>query len=79
MPAFSGPLGLSFRCCSGWDDVQSSFVDDPRQAVRQWHELVARVTKSLVETFSSERAKREGQVDPTDKASYWGFAADNLG
>lgn len=69
MSSFSGSLALSFRCCSGWDDVQSSFVDDPRQAVRQGHELVAQVMKSLAETFSSERAKRESQVDPTDKAS----------
>jgi hypothetical protein len=52
-----------------WDAVQSSFVDDPRQAVRQADELVAQVMTSLAETFSGERAKLEGQVDPTDKAS----------
>jgi hypothetical protein len=54
---------------SRWDAVQSSFVDDPRQAVRQADELVAQVMKSLAETFSNERAKLEGQVDQTDKAS----------
>jgi CHAD domain-containing protein len=44
-------------------------LNDPRQAVRQGDELVAQVMKSLAETFSSERAKLEGHVDQTDKAS----------
>ena len=54
---------------SRWDAVQSSFVDDPRQAVHQGDELVAQVMKSLAETFSGGRAKLEGQLDQTDKAS----------
>lgn len=66
-PLFLPDVARDFR--SRWDAVQSSFVDDPRQAVRQGDELVAQVMKSLSETFSSERAKFEGQVDPTDKAS----------
>ena len=66
-PLFLPDVAKDFR--SRWDAVQSSFVDDPRQAVRQGDELVAQVMKSLAETFSSERAKLEGQVDPTDKAS----------
>ncbi|HEY5283290.1 MAG TPA: hypothetical protein VIM14_10915, partial [Polyangia bacterium] len=52
-----------------WDSVQSSFVDDPAQAVRQGDELVAQVLKSLAESFSSERAKLEGPVDASVKAS----------
>ena len=66
-PLFLPNVAKDFR--SRWDTVQSSFVDDPRQAVRQGDELVAQVMKSLAETFSSERAKLEGQVDQTDKAS----------
>jgi hypothetical protein len=66
-PLFLPDVAKDFR--SRWDAVQSSFVDDPRQAVRQGDELVAQVMKSLAETFSSERAKLEGQVDQTDKAS----------
>lgn len=66
-PLFLPNVAKDFR--SRWDAVQSSFVDDPRQAVRQGDELVAQVMKSLAETFSSERAKLEGQVDQTDKAS----------
>ncbi len=64
---FLPDVAKDFR--SHWDAVQSSFVDDPRQAVRQADELVAQVMKSLAETFSHERAKLEAQVDRTDKAS----------
>src|SRR5215471_508721 len=66
-PLFSPEMAQDFR--SRWSAVQSSFVDDPRQAVRQGDELVAQVMKSLAETFSNERAKLEGQLDQRDKAS----------
>ncbi|TMH11913.1 MAG: hypothetical protein E6H65_08040 [Betaproteobacteria bacterium] len=52
-----------------WDAIQISFVDDPKQAVRQADELVAQVMKSLAETFSNARAKFEGNVDEKDTAS----------
>jgi hypothetical protein len=45
------------------------FVDDPRQAVRLGDELVAQVMQNLAETFSSERAALESQMDQPDKAS----------
>jgi hypothetical protein len=51
-----------------WDAVQSSFVDDPRQAVRRGDALVAQVMKSLAETFSKERASLEAQLDRSDDA-----------
>ena len=54
---------------SRWDDVQRSFVDDPGLSVRQADELVAQVVKRLAETFSTERASLEAQVDQTDQAS----------
>lgn len=66
-PLFLPDVSKDFR--SHWDAVQISFVDDPRQAVRQADELVAQVMKGLAETFSNERAKLEAQVDQTDKAS----------
>ena len=66
-PLFAPDVAKEFR--SRWDAVQSSFVDDPRQAVRQGDELVAQVMKRLAETFSNERARLEGQSDRTDKAS----------
>jgi hypothetical protein len=64
-PLFVPDVARDFRL--RWDAVQSSFVDDPVQAVRQGDELVIQVMKSLEETFSSERVKLEGQADPTGK------------
>ena len=66
-PLFLPDAAKDFR--AHWDAVQISFVDDPKQAVRKADELVAQVMKSLAETFSSERAKLEGQVDQTDQVS----------
>lgn len=66
-PLFLADVAKDFR--SRWDAVQGSFVDDPKQAVRQGDELVAQVLKSLAETFSAERAKLEGPLDQTDNAS----------
>ena len=66
-PLFLPDVAKDFR--SRWDTVQTSFVDDPRQAVRQGDELVAQVMKSLAQTFSNERAKLESQLDQTDKES----------
>ena len=66
-PLFLPDVAKDFR--SHWDAIQSSFVDDPRQAVQHGDELVAQVMKNLAETFSRERAKLEGQVNATDKTS----------
>ncbi len=66
-PLFSPDAAKEFR--SRWDGIQSSFVDDPKRAVRQGDELVAQVLKSLTETFSNERSRLEGQLDQSDKAS----------
>ena len=66
-PLFLVDVAKGFR--SRWDAVQIGFVDDPKQAVRHGDELVAQVMKSLAETFSSERAKLEGQMEQADKAS----------
>ena len=63
-PLFLPDVAKDFR--SRWGAVQTSFVDDPRQAVRQADELVAQVMKEP-ETFSNERTKFEAQVDQTDK------------
>lgn len=64
---FLPDVAKDFR--SRWDVVQRSFVDDPRQAVRQGDELVAQVMKCLAETFSNERVKLDAQLDQTDAAS----------
>jgi len=64
---FPAEVAKDFR--ARWDAVQSSFVDDPKEAVRQGDELVAQVMKSLADTFAKERAQLEGKLDQPDEAS----------
>lgn len=46
-----------------WLDVQTEFVDDPRQAVQRADALVAELMQQLAETFASERSDLERQWD----------------
>ena len=64
---FEPAVAADFR--SRWNAVQSSFVDDPSQAVRRGDELVIQVMKSLADTFAAGRAKLVAESDQTDKAS----------
>jgi hypothetical protein len=52
-----------------WDQVQTSFVDEPRQAVEQADSLVANVVKRIAEQFSTERAQLEKQWDSDGNVS----------
>ena len=52
-----------------WDQVQTSFVDEPRHAVEQADTLVATVIKRIAEQFAEERAKLEKQWDRGDNVS----------
>ena len=52
-----------------WQEVQASFVDEPRQAVQQADELVAGAIKKLAQTFADERSQLEGQWDRGDQVS----------
>ena len=42
-----------------WDQVQTSFVDEPRRAVEEADGLVANVIQRIAEQFSNERTKLE--------------------
>lgn len=66
-PLFQPEQAQAFRAT--WDTVQIGFVDDPTLAVRHADELVAQVMKTLAESFASERAGLERQLDPADHAS----------
>jgi len=44
-----------------WDDIQSRFVDDPRNSVEQADTLVLEVVQDLQTTFGSERSSLEAQ------------------
>ena len=58
-PLFSGDEAESFR--TRWQDVQTRFVDEPRQSVEEADALVAELMKRLAQTFADERANLEAQ------------------
>jgi hypothetical protein len=60
-PLFPQDELQNFR--SRWDQVQTSFVDEPRAAVEQADSLVANIVKRIAEQFASEREQLEGQWD----------------
>jgi len=44
-----------------WKEIQTRFVDEPQQAVRDADALVANVMQRLAQMFASERAQLEAQ------------------
>ena len=52
-----------------WDQVQASFVDEPRHAVKQADVLVGTVMERIAAQFAEERAKLEQQWDRGDDVS----------
>ena len=60
-PLFGQDAAGNFR--GRWNEIQSSFVDDPQQAVRDGDELVTQVIDSLRQTFSEQRAGFETDND----------------
>ena len=58
-PLFAGNEADDFR--HRWGDIQTGFVDEPRQAVERADALVAATMKRLAEIFSHERANLEQQ------------------
>jgi hypothetical protein len=49
-----------------WTDIQTGFVDAPRQAVEQADSLVAELMQHLARTFADERGRLEGHWDQGD-------------
>lgn len=66
-PLFPADVAGEYR--SRWAAVQSSFVDDPRRAVRQGDELIAQMMKDLAESFATERGRLEAQLGQTGAAT----------
>jgi hypothetical protein len=64
---FTPELTENYR--SKWISIQSSFVDDPKQAVRSGDELVAQVMTNLANSFADERRKVEAQLDETGEGA----------
>jgi hypothetical protein len=67
LPLFAKDEADDFR--SRWQEVQTAFVDEPRQAVQKADELVAAAMKRLAEVFSSERDKLEHEWDRNEDVS----------
>jgi hypothetical protein len=57
------------RFTERWQEIQSSFVDEPRDAVAQADALVADLMQRLAASFSDERVRLEGQWDRGDEVS----------
>jgi hypothetical protein len=66
-PLFAGNESEGFR--SRWSEVQTGFVDEPRQSVEKADGLVAEVVQRLVQTFADERNRLEAQWDKGDDVS----------
>jgi hypothetical protein len=54
---------------SRWQEIQTSFVDHPRDAVAKADTLVADLMQRLAASFSQERERLEGQWDLGDDVS----------
>jgi hypothetical protein len=52
-----------------WEQVQVSFVDEPRRAVEEADTLVAELMQRLADSFAQERKQLEGQWDKGDEVS----------
>jgi hypothetical protein len=52
-----------------WTEIQTGFVDEPRQAVERADQLVAQVIKRLADSFARERSRLEGQWGRGDNVS----------
>jgi len=63
------PTGEVEQFRSRWVEVQTGFVDEPRNAVEQADGLVAEMMKRLATVFADERAKLEEQWSRGDDIS----------
>mgnify|MGYP003577227085 CR=1 FL=1 len=66
-PLFDDSVDRDFR--DRWREVQTGFVDEPRQAVEQADVLVAELMQRLAQSFSEQRNNLESQWDASDKVS----------
>ena len=67
IPLLSPDDGNNFR--SRWQDIQTSFVDEPRRAVAQADELVAEIMQNLAKSFSEQRSHLESVWEHSEKVS----------
>jgi len=63
------PEDQTERFTMRWEEIQASFVDEPRDSVAQADALVADLMQRLAAGFSAERERLEGQWDSGDDVS----------
>jgi hypothetical protein len=63
------PDDQSERFTTQWQEIQTSFVDRPRESVEQADALVADLMQRLAASFSNERERLEAQWDSGDDVS----------
>lgn len=63
------PSDQSERFTTRWQEIQTSFVDQPRDAVAEADALVADLMQRLAASFSQERERLETQWDRGDDVS----------
>jgi hypothetical protein len=56
-----------------WERIQTEFVDDPRDAVREADALVSTAIQRLAEVFMAERSKLEQQWDKGESVTTEGL------
>jgi hypothetical protein len=66
-PLFSNDEEKNFR--ERWQNIQTAFVDEPRQAVEHADELIAEILQHLARRFSDQRSRLESEWEHSDKAS----------
>jgi|RhiMethySRZTD1v2_1073278.scaffolds.fasta_scaffold476802_2 hypothetical protein len=66
-PLLPGDEAEQFR--RRWEDLQTGFVDQPRQTVEEANKLVGALMQQLTEGFSEERSSLESQWDSGDDVS----------
>jgi hypothetical protein len=66
-PLFSDETERELR--TQWHEIQTGFVDEPRRAVKQADELVARLMQQLAQGFSDQRNSLERQWERAEKIS----------
>jgi hypothetical protein len=63
------PADQTERFTGQWQEIQTRFVDEPRQSVEQADALVADLMQRLAASFSNEREHLEAQWDAQGNAS----------
>jgi hypothetical protein len=63
------PTDQRERFTDRWQEIQTSFVDQPREAVAEADSLVADLMQRLAASFSQERERLEAQWDRGDHVS----------